>query len=203
MKIFLDVDGVLIDGWHADPSLRKPWNLNLESDLGINPVRFEDRFFKPQNSQAESLMHRCTTGMLDLKEALKIVLPDLGYTDDPDNFIAYWFEKDSNVNPNVLSVVKQLAARQDCELYMATGQEHHRAKYLWSELNFSEHFRKLYYSAELKFAKTDVRFFEAINSQLKFDPKESPSSEARPLFFDDSREVVEVASRAGWESCGV
>lgn len=29
LKIFFDVDGVLIDGWHSKPERRKPWNLVL------------------------------------------------------------------------------------------------------------------------------------------------------------------------------
>ncbi len=200
MRIFLDVDGVLIDGWHVDPALRKPWNLNLKADFGVNPELFEERFFKPQNSQAESLMHGCTTGTLDLKEALSTVLPGLGYSGDINAFVAYWFEKDANINLRVLGIAEQLGTQRDCDLYLATGQEHYRAQYLWEELNFSRYFRKLFYSADLGFAKTDVRFFEAVNSQLKLDPTDPSNHSDRPLFFDDSCEVVDVATRAGWEA---
>jgi FMN phosphatase YigB (HAD superfamily) len=41
MKIFFDVDGVLIDGWHANSALRKPWDAMLEVDLVSTGKPFE------------------------------------------------------------------------------------------------------------------------------------------------------------------
>jgi putative hydrolase of the HAD superfamily len=40
LKVFFDVDGVLIDGWHANSALSKRWDLTLEADLGVDREAF-------------------------------------------------------------------------------------------------------------------------------------------------------------------
>lgn len=78
MKIFFDVDGVLIDGWHADPARRKRWDADLRRDLGIDPEALQEKFFRPSSEgKQHSLMQACTRGDLDLKEALAPVLPSV------------------------------------------------------------------------------------------------------------------------------
>ena len=79
-------------------------------------------------------------------------------------------------------------------MYVATGQEHHRAHYLWNELGFSKHFVGMFYSADIGYPKTDVRFFETINATLGIDAGQ------QPLFFDDRPEIVEVSKSAGWDA---
>ncbi|MGN7806733.1 HAD-IA family hydrolase [Ensifer sp. 22521] len=193
MKVFFDVDGVLIDGWHADFARRKPWDVTIEADLGVDRDAFQLLFFGNPAKGAASPMFECVTGRRDLKEALAAVLPQTGYKGGVDDFVRYWFEKDSNINPEVFDLVRKLRER-GAQTFVATGQEHHRAAYLWNELHFANHFDRLFYSAEIGVPKKDPRFFEAINRALEIDPEE------RPLFFDDQPEIVELASRAGWDA---
>ncbi|TDW34870.1 putative hydrolase of the HAD superfamily [Rhizobium azibense] len=194
VKIFFDVDGVLIDGWHSDPSLRKPWDATIEADLGVDRAAFGNLFFGKAGDRSISLMAECIIGKRDLAEALAEILPQVGYHGDAKDFMRYWFEKDSNLNREVFDLVESIRSGSDVELYVATGQEHHRARFLWNELGFSKLFDRMFYSAEIRYPKKDIRFFEAINSRL------SIGSGERPIFFDDQPEIVAVARQAGWDA---
>jgi putative hydrolase of the HAD superfamily len=127
VKIFFDVDGVLIDGWHRKPERRRPWDARIERDLGIDRAGFATAFFGAPAGGGRSLMQACVGGQRDLKKALAAVLPALGYDGSVDAFVRYWFENDAQINRDVLAVVDRLARHAQVELYLATGQEHHRA----------------------------------------------------------------------------
>jgi len=192
LDLIFDVDGVLIDGWHANSALREPWDATLEADLGINREAFQKLFFGTPGGRSASPMFECLTGRRDLGDALADVLPKVGYQRNRDDFMRYWFEKGSNVNADVFSLVEDIRKGGGAKMYVATGQEHHRARYLCNELGFS-HFDGRFYSAEIGHPKKDVEFFEAINRSLGIDAWQ------RPLFFDDQPEIVEVAKSAGWD----
>jgi len=194
MKIFFDVDGVLIDGWHADPARRKPWDATIEEDLGVDREAFGRLFFAKSAERPVSPMMECVSGRRDLKDALAEVLPETGYTGTVDDFVAYWFEKDSNLDADVFDIVARLAESDDTQLYVATGQEHYRARHLWDDLGFSRHFSGMFYSAKIGCLKHEPRFFEAINAELGIGPEE------KPLFFDDTPRIVEQANAVGWDA---
>ncbi len=194
MKLFFDVDGVLIDGWHANPERRKPWDVSMEEDLGVPREAFRDRFFLDRDTAALSPMERCVKGDADLLEELAKVLPDLGYRGSARSFADYWFQKDSNINQEVLGIARQLSQNPNHHLFIATGQEHHRAHYLWDRLGFKRTFRDIFYSAKLGHLKNTPAFFETINAALMISPDE------RPLFFDDQPLVVDLAKQAGWDA---
>ena len=195
MKIFFDVDGVLIAGWHAKPERRRRWDATLKADLGVDPDALQEKFFATPTGEFASLMHACVAGRLDLKEALAGVLPSLGYSGPVDAFVAYWLEKDSNLNLEILEIVKRLARSPGVELYVVTGQEHYRAAYLWNALGFRDHFRDILYSAKLGHPKGSAAFFTRINTMLEI------SADDAPLFFDDHEQVVALAREAGWDAC--
>jgi putative hydrolase of the HAD superfamily len=193
MKIFFDVDGVLIDGWHANAEVRKPWDITLNEDLGVDRAAFQRLFFGTPGNRSKTPMFECVSGRRDLKTALAEVLPQVGYLGSVDEFMRYWFEKDSNLNARVISLVSELRRASDIKLYVATGQEHYRARYLWNDLGFSRLFDGIFYSAEIGHPKKDIRFFEIINAALEI------SNGERPLFFDDQPEIIELARQAGWD----
>lgn len=195
MKIFFDVDGVLIDGWHARPEHRKRWDISLQEDLGVAPEALQQVFFCTPDGQFASLMHACVAGRRDLKEALASVLPSLGYRGSIDAFVAYWLEKDSNLNHELFEIVKSLSRHADAELYVVTGQEHYRAAHLWNALGFREHFKDILYSARAGHLKGTAPFFSWINAVLGVAAGDAP------LFFDDHEEVVNLACEAGWDAC--
>ena len=111
-----------------------------------------------------------------------------------DSFVGYWFEKDSNANRRLFAVVERLAQHAQVDLYLATGQEHHRAAFLWNELGWRAHFNDVFYSARLGYLKDTPEFFAAINRALAIAPGE------RPLFFDDREDSVMLARAAGWDA---
>jgi len=195
MKIFFDVDGVLIDGWHAKPERRRRWDATIKADLGVDPTAFQSRFFATPAGEVASLMHACLTGKRDLKEALSEVLPSLGYSGPVDAFVAYWLEKDSNLDHELFETVKQLAGCRGAELYVVTGQEHYRAAHLWNALGFRDCFKDILYSAKIGYLKGTPTFFACINTMLAIPEDESP------LFFDDQEEVVKLACAARWDAC--
>jgi putative hydrolase of the HAD superfamily len=193
LKAFFDVDGVLIDGWHANPELRTPWDASIEEDLGISREALQHALFTPRDGASGSLMKACTKGEADLKIVLTDLLPTLGYTGSVDGFLDYWFRKDSILNPDVLSIVRHLKQR-GVELYVATNQEHHRAAYLWDNLGFKDLFEDIFHSARFGFHKDEAGFYTEVNTLLDIGSTEPP------LFFDDSEKNV-VTARGGRLGC--
>lgn len=195
LRIFFDVDGVLIDGWQSGPAGANHWDATLEQDLGIDRRAFQARFFRSSSGPAGSPMQACLTGQRDLKAVLAETLPALGYHGSIEAFVDYWFEKDSKVNRTVLGVVERLARQDHVELYLATNQEHCRAAYLWEDLGFRAYCKDIFYSAKLGHLKHQPAFFAAVNTLVGIEPGEGP------LFFDDHQENVEQARTAGWDAC--
>ena len=44
--VLLDLDGVVVQGFHSDPARRRRWDETLQADLGIDPDALTERFFK-------------------------------------------------------------------------------------------------------------------------------------------------------------
>lgn len=193
MKVFFDVDGVLIDGWHANPTLRRPWDATIEQDIGVNREALRRGLFMPGDRETGSLMKACASGEADLKDVLADLLPTLGHGGSVAAFLDYWFRKDSIFNPDVLSIVKRLKQCDGVELYLATNQEHHRARYLWDDLGLKDLFLDIFYSARLGIQKDKIDFFTKINTLLDIGTVEPP------LFFDDTEKNVITACEAGWD----
>ncbi len=193
MKVFFDVDGVLIRGWHAKPERRRPWDATIRADLGIDGEVVRRLLFE-SNTAAPSAYHACAIGDYDLKDVLAKILPRAGYRGTVDAYLRYWFEHDAVVDEPVLEAVRHLGRHAEVELHIATIQEHHRAAFLWNEVGFREHFRDIWYSARVGHLKYELEYFAVVNEALGIAPGE------RPLFFDDTPEVVATARRAGWDA---
>ncbi len=190
MKVFFDVDGVLIDGWHADPARRRRWDDTLRADLGIDPDALQRQFFLgPAAPMAD-----CLAGRRDLGQALAEVLARIGHPGRADAVMRYWFDKDSAVDAAMLGLAADIRRRGGACTYLATSQDHHRARHLWHGLGFSAHFDDMFHSARVGHPKTDPRFFQAVNRALDIGPDE------RPLFFDDDARIVALARAAGWDA---
>jgi putative hydrolase of the HAD superfamily len=194
LRIFFDVDGVLIDGWHSRPERRRYWDLDMERDLGIARSALQKAVFAPSRDGGPPLIARCSLGELDLKETLADVLPGLGFHRPVEQFLDYWFTRDSVINQSVFSVVRQLAGRGDVALYVATNQERYRADWLWNGLGLRQHFRGIFYSGQIGVLKTEAAFFHAVDAEL--GRSKTPS-----LLVDDSPPVCDAAGLAGWETC--
>ncbi|MGB1539827.1 MAG: hypothetical protein ACPG80_02610, partial [Rickettsiales bacterium] len=119
--LFFDVDGVLIEGFHAKSCYRKRWDSSLEADLGINPTALESAFFNGVFQEYVLL------GKKALLPVLTEILPTIGFHENPQTLIDYWMRKDANLNASIMPYIEQLAKMPKVHLYLATNQEHTRA----------------------------------------------------------------------------
>ncbi len=188
MRIFFDVDGVLIDGFHTKPERWRRWDTNIEQDLGIKSGHIEDFILR---GTFRYVLH----GRLDFEQEMASWLAKHGYSITAQKLIDYWHARDSSVNRPVFDVVERISPRKDVQLYTATNQAHARIAYLRDKLGWKQHFTDFYYSARLGCLKYDPHYFARIEEELQFDPYNEP-----PLYFDDDPRNIEVSSTRGWNA---
>lgn len=188
--VLFDVDGVLVNGYHAKPMLTPRWNENLLADLGVDPDRFNAEFIY------DVFVKKVIVGQMSLLEALERTLPGLGYRGPAMAFAGYWLSHDSAVNEPMVEVVRRLKAAGGSRLFLATNQEHMRAQWLWQTLKFGELFEDMFHSARVGHAKPAKPYFDWVSNRL------GPQSEP-PLFFDDREDIIKAARTHGWEAIQV
>jgi putative hydrolase of the HAD superfamily len=177
----LDLDGVVVLG-HPDGGR---WDKDIERDLGIDPRRLR-HFFQTHWSEI-------VVGEADLFETLERIWPELASDGNIRSFVAYWFAMDSRLDADVLAQVDAWRG-EGRPAYLATVQEHHRARHVWEELGLRSHFDGMLYSAELGARKSERAFFEKARARL-------PARSADEiLFLDDTPANVETARSAGWRA---
>jgi len=180
--LVLDVDGVVVLG-HPQGGR---WDRHLQRDLGIAPDAVQSRFFAPHWA---SIMR----GQADMMQVLEGVWQELRCDASPRAFVDYWFANDSRLDHDLLAEVDAWRTRGN-KAFLATVQEHNRAKYLWEVLGLQRHFDGMHYSAELGAAKPDRLFYERAHHRL---PVASPRD---VLFLDDIAKNVEAATTFGWRA---
>jgi putative hydrolase of the HAD superfamily len=185
--VFFDVDGVLVHGFHARPDLTRRWDENLLADMGVDPERFIKEFI------FDVFVKKVGTGQMSVIEALERHLPSLGYKGSPMVFHHYWLTHDSVLNEPLIAGIRQLKAKADIRLFIATNQEHLRATWLWSHLGLHELFDDMFYSARVGVRKPEQGFFDFV--ERKIGKQAEP-----PLFFDDTPKVIDGARAAGWDA---
>lgn len=184
--VLFDVDGVLIHGYGGEAPRRRRWDEHLQADLGIDPERFKALFIK------DVFERDVLTGRKALLTALEETLPALGFRGSPLAVAGYWLDRDSQVNLQLLEIVRGLRRAAGIKLYIATNQEHLRAFHLWHRLGFGLLFDDLFHSARLGVLKPDPAFYQRIEEII--GPQVEP-----PLIFDDSQAVILGARAFGWE----
>ena len=176
--IMVDVDGVLIV--HPD---KRGWSATLERDIGVPASALQTAFFE---RHWDDVIH----GRASLRERLAPVLQDISPRVTCDRLIDYWFTNDAHINNTLLAELASIRAG-GVEVHLATVQEHERARYLWTELDFRGKFDGLHYAAELGCAKPEVHFYKSIEARTGF--------QAQDLYFvDDKIANVEGAIKCGW-----
>lgn len=185
--VVFDVDGVLVHGYHARPDLQQRWDVNLLTDLGVDPERFRDEFIY------DIFIKKVVIGKTALVDALDRRLPSLGYKGSSMAFAHYWLSHDSKLNADLLADIRKLKANADIRLFIATNQDHMRAQWLWYTLGLNEIFEDIFYSARAGVRKPQKAFFDFAEARM------GPITEM-PLFFDDTPKVVEGSRAYGWET---
>ncbi|MFC1659277.1 HAD family hydrolase [Pseudomonadota bacterium] len=188
-KIFFDVDGVLIHGFHVKPELRRLWSENLSRDLGILQEDFEKHVVCSSN------WTDVVEGRKSLENLLEEVLPYLNFKGSVQDIINYWVSNDSKIDKKLMELLYAIKQKNEkIEFYIATNQEHNRADYLWNNLRFKDIFEDIFYSAKMGMVKSNPEFFYSVNKQLGL------KDENNILFFDDSIKNVESAKLANWNA---
>lgn len=187
MKIFFDVDGVLIDGFHAKPERQNRWDKTIKADLGIDPEKLQKIF--------KGWFLNVLEGRLNFEEEMDRWLKQQDYDVKAWQVIDYWHRKDSNYNHQVWNVVQKLSKSESVQLYTATNQTHERINFLRDVLGWSNHFDDFYYSARLGCIKHNPDYFAKIEYDLNFNPRRDDH-----LYFDDDIRNIEVSSSRGWNA---
>lgn len=180
--LMLDVDGVVVNGRPEDG---RSWATDLERDLGISLERLRTCFFDPH-------WEAIVTGEADLLAVLEACMPALAPEQTAQGLLDYWFETDSTVDEAVLAACGELR-RRGVAVYLATNQDHLRARHLMDDLGLRDHVDGMIYSAEIGARKPQRAFFDAA---LKM----SGTRPDRTLLLDDTKANVDAARAAGWHA---
>lgn len=184
--LVLDIDGVVS---LAQPGSERPWYATLEQDWGLS----HDRDLVP-GFFAKPVFMEVLRGRLDLFAALQEYFEGRGMDDRLEEFVAYWFEKDSDIDRGVLEQADAWRARTGGKVYAATNQEHHRIAFLRDRAGLGSHFDEIIYSAALGVCKPDRVFYT--NAQARMGVTVAQSI----LFVDDKATNVDGARMAGWRA---
>ena len=180
--LMIDVDGVLVSG---RPSDGLHWATGLEADLGLSFAIIEDAFFK-------RYWEDIVTGRADLRERLASVLAQIAPELTAEQVLGYWFRHDARLNRELLDDLAMLR-RGGLGVYLATNQEHERARYLMETLGLAAHVEGCHYSAAIGHCKPAPEFFDAVARKVGL-----PAGEL--LLIDDSEGNVRAAIAAGWQA---
>lgn len=175
----VDVDGVVITSRPEDGP-------HIFSDLearGLPVEKLQAEFFTPH-------WDAIVTGREGLMERLKPVMARIAPGITADEVVRHWFEGDANVDHEVLAALRFYRA-QGRKVFLATNQEHLRAKYLMEALGLAAHVDGMLYSAALGDRKPGAAFFRLAAEGASAKPAEI-------AFVDDMAANVEAARKAGW-----
>lgn len=185
--ILFDIDGVLVRGFHHREEYRTLWNQNLKRDLGIEPIKLDELFFKERFSEV-------LEGKRSLRPVLEEVLLELGSDVSVNALVSYWMKHDSNIDQDLLSYVKTLRKRcPRLTLAIASNQEATRVSYLWQRCGLKTYFNQIFYSAQIGYRKADPRFFRELLSRLDHPVEQY-------LLVDDDPVVIGVANNMGMKT---
>lgn len=180
--LMLDVDGVLIDGRPMDG---RNWTYSLREDLGIDPSDLVEKLFRTEWKDI-------VTGRQELRLALTSSLSNIETSISADELISYWFEMDSRIVETVLADTR-VARASGFSVYLATNQEHTRARYLMDEIGLRSEVDGIVYSAMAGAQKPHLDFYA-------YAVKVTGRDASDHLLVDDTLGNVEGALEAGWEA---
>lgn len=178
--LMVDVDGVVV---RHPQGLR--WDHDMRADLGLDGDVLQAEFFAPHFTDI-------VLGRADLHERLAPVLARIAPHLSPETFTDYWFAKDAHLDHALLDDLAALRA-EGLALHLATVQEHHRARHLWTRLGLKDRFDAMHYAADYGTKKPEAAFFDAVCARTGFAPRDL-------LLIDDSPRNVEGARAAGWNA---
>lgn len=178
----LDVDGVLVNGRPRDG---KHLFTDLERDLGLSRSLLQAAFF-------DVYWQDIVVGRDALEPRLSAVLGKIAPGLGAQTLIDYWLENDSRVDADVLGDIDELR-RGGTKVFLATNQEHLRARYLMEDMGLGAHVDGIIYSAALGYRKPTPEFYRLAGER-------AGTSGEGIVFVDDVLANVEAAKRARWSA---
>lgn len=165
-----------------------------------SPKRFADDLARDFGTKPEDLtpffqgpFQDALIGKADLKMIIQPYLKDWNWAGTVDEFLAYWFKAEDEINEQVLSIVTDLRER-GIKCYLATNQEKYRLEYMRKKMGFERIFNGVFSSSDLGCKKPDKQFFERLLKRL--DPRRKvPTKEI--LFWDDTEANIDAAKKFG------
>lgn len=104
-----------------------------------------------------------------------------------DELLDYWFLRESELNKEVLAVIKKLRAK-GIKVYLASDHSKYRANDLWENVGLKNYFDGYFFSCYLGTTKDKPIFFKKVLQKLNLKPEEV-------MFLDDEEENVEAARK--------
>lgn len=179
--IACDVDGVLVRGM-TDGSY--DWQEALARDFGVSLDEVA-AFFRDD-------WDACILGEADLCDVLPPYLERWNYGGTAEDFLAFWFANDSNLDHDLINEIGGLGSQ--CRLVLATNQDRHRAAYLWNELGLNQRFERMFASSAMGTRKPEMQFWQMIADEM------GEAAEPDVLLIDDSVKNVDAAREFGWQA---
>ena len=160
---------------------------------------FSERFSQEHHVLLEKItlffkneFQSCLIGQADIKVVLPAYLAEWGWRGSVDEFLAYWFESEREIDVRITEGVRQLR-RQGMRCYLVSDNEKERAAYLMNTVGLASSFDGAFFSYQLGTKKSSPEFFAKILRQLKVDS-------GHVWYWDDDEKNVEVAKRMGIDS---
>ncbi len=178
----LDVDGVLVSGRPQDGKHLFP---DFESDFGLTREKLKAAFFDvywPAIILGQDALEQ------RLGEVLETIAPGL----TAQTLIARWFANDSVIDGEVLAAVDRLRLAGKM-VFLATNQDHLRARYLMETMGLGAHVDGIIYSAALGYRKPAPEFYRLAAVRAAVPPGEI-------TLVDDALANVVAARAAGWKA---
>jgi putative hydrolase of the HAD superfamily len=165
----------------------------------IQSQMFSEKYAQESNTEISELddffqtdFQECLVGRSDLKIAVAPWLEKWSWPGSVDDFLAYWFKSEHNLNLELIESIRELR-QNNIRCVLATNQEKYRVEYMKKEMGFDTIFDKVYSSDRIGFKKPDVRFYSYILDNLNIDPTDI-------IFYDDSLGNIESARSLGIDS---
>ena len=173
--ILFDLDGLVIIGkgqlfsQHISEKLRIPYE--QVSEFFTNDFR------------------ECSFGRSDLKEKISPYLIKWKYDGSVDDFLTYWFSRESNTDTEVLKFVQDLR-QKGMFCYIATRQEKYRKEYLLNVVGLKDSFDGIFCTCDIGFDKWEKGYWDFVFNKLNSRPEEI-------MFFCDSQKNIDNAKALG------
>jgi putative hydrolase of the HAD superfamily len=175
-KVFLfDLDGVVIRPRHCyfSEKYSEDYKIPLEK---IMP------FFKTEFKLA-------LTGKVDLKEILPKYLRDWEWKKSLNEFLAYWFESEKEIDTNVLEAIRKIRKR-GIKCYLVSQNERNRKDYVLDSLGLKKEFDGSIFTCDVGLEKSDSKFFEKVIKIIGVKSKDA-------VFWESDSKYTEVAKSVG------